>query len=136
MAFRSFTSLNTLRPTTTTVGSRNFRKATTIFSDNIGKYIVVRSIYPGIRGNLITVNLVRMLANGSRYKMKLYYNGEAIETKTVTGDVGATLNSLVNTVNENANMKKYIRATLIKDSIGLFNSCVGIGNGQSMRGGR
>ncbi|HHZ81963.1 MAG TPA: hypothetical protein EYN64_04485 [Flavobacteriales bacterium] len=77
-----------------------------------------------------------MLANGARYKGRLYFNGENIETVTSNGDVGDTLRVVKNAINENADMKPYVRATLIKDSIGIFNSGIGFSNGQPMRGGR
>ena len=134
--FKSFTSLNDLRPTKTTVGSRNYSYARTVFSDNIGRCMVVRSVRPGMFGNYIIFNVVRMLANGARYKGRLYFDGTTIETVTANGDVGDTLRVLKNAINENATMKPYVKAFLIKDSVGIFNSGVGIGNGKSMRGGR
>lgn len=134
--FKSFTTLNDLKPTKTTVGSRNYSYARTVFSDNIGRCLVVRSVRPGMFGNKIIFNLVRMLANGSRYKTKLWFNGVAIQTITSNGDVGDTLRVVKNAINESADMKPYVRASLIKDSIGIFNSGIGIGKGKSMRGGR
>jgi len=134
--FKAFTTLNNLRPTKTTVGSRNYSYAKTVFSDNIGRCLVVRSVRPGMFGNHISFNLVRMLASGARYKTKLWFNGVAIKNITSNGDVGDTLRVVKNAINENADMKPYVRATLIKDSIGIFNSGIGFSNGQPMRGGR
>tara|TARA_Y100000310_G_scaffold55393_1_gene50797 strand:- start:206 stop:613 length:408 start_codon:yes stop_codon:yes gene_type:complete len=134
--FKSFTTLNDLRPTKTTVGGRNYSYSRTVFSDNAGRCLIVRSVRPGMAGNHIIFNLVRMLANGTRYKSKLWVNGVAIKVITSNGDAGDTLRVIKNSINENADMKPYVRATLIKDSIGLFNSGIGFSNGQSMRGGR
>jgi hypothetical protein len=134
--FKAFTTLNNLRPTKTTVGSRNYSYARTVFSDSTGSCMIVRSIRPGIFGNYIIFNVVRMLTFGTRYKGRLYFDGDNKSTVTANGDAGDTLRILVNLINGDADMKPYIRASLIKDSVNIFNSGVAIGNGQSMRGGR
>ena len=113
------------------------KAASTTFSDSSNRVMRVVFKAGGRRGNGYVFNLTRMLASGARYKVRLWTPGETnLETITVNGDAGATLASVVNNINENATMKKYITAIFYKDSTEAFNSNVAFANGQALHGGR
>ena len=112
--------------------------ARTAFKDSGGDICIrITSVSKGKRGNGYVFNLTRMLASGARYKVKLWSPVEgALETITVNGDAGSTLANVVANINENATMKKYVKASFYKDSTGLFNSNIAFANGQRLRGGK
>lgn len=138
-AIRSYSSAvgaTILRPNRSNSNGQN---PYTIFADS-SRDPVIKIIYkyPGSRGNNYTANLLKL--SGVKYRFRLW-DSAGTRLNTITEDREGSpyvdvIEELVDSINSNATLKKYIQASFIKESTSAFSSSVNIGDGQKLRGGK
>ena len=137
--FKAFQSI--VSPSTRAGGytrQRNNKIPSTTFSDSTGPVIRIRFKIPGERGNNYVANLLKL--SGVKYRFRLW-DKWGTRLNTITEDRTGfsppdVIEELVDSINSNATLKKYINVRFVKETTEAMSDSINIGDGQRLTGGR
>jgi len=137
MIFSSFRSLPSFVIPNPTGKSRNYKYAKTVFSDSSARCMLIRFVALGRRGNGYVANLYKI--SSTKYRFRLWApDGTRLNTVTKEDATppSTVIAQLVDLINNNATLKKYIRATFLNESTEAFSASTDMADGQTLIGGK